>query len=331
MKKRPIAIVTGGAGFIGSHTVDRLLRENYIVRVIDNLVSGRESNLEKHKTDPRLLCEWRDVCKLNKNNALFKGAKYVFHFAGIGDLIPSIENPEKYMMNNVQGTVKVLECSRENKIKKFVYAASSSCYGLAKIPTKENHPIKPEYPYALSKYLGEESAFHWKKIYDLPVNSIRIFNAYGTRVRTTGAYGAVFGVFLKQKLAGKPFTVVGNGKQKRDFIYVSDVANAFLLAAKTKLVGKIWNLGSGKPQSVNKLIEILKGDVVYIPKRPGEPECTYADITKIKKDLAWKPKIKFKKGVELMLKEIESWRDAPLWDAKKIQKATQSWFKYLKK
>lgn len=331
MKKRPIAIVTGGAGFIGSHTVDRLLRENYIVRVIDNLVSGRESNLEKHKTDPRLLCEWRDVCKLNKNNALFKGAKYVFHFAGIGDLIPSIENPEKYMMNNVQGTVKVLECSRENKIKKFVYAASSSCYGLAKIPTKENHPIKPEYPYALSKYLGEESAFHWKKIYDLPVNSIRIFNAYGTRVRTTGAYGAVFGVFLKQKLAGKPFTVVGNGKQKRDFVYVSDVANAFLLAAKTKLVGKIWNLGSGKPQSVNKLIEILKGDVVYIPKRPGEPECTYADITKIKKDLGWKPKIKFKKGVELMLKEIESWRDAPLWDAKKIQKATQSWFKYLKK
>ena len=303
MKKRPIAIVTGGAGFIGSHTVDKLLRENYIVRVIDNLVSGRESNLEKHKTDPRLLCEWRDVCKLNKNNALFKGAKYVFHFAGIGDLIPSIENPEKYMMNNVQGTVKVLECSRENKIKKFVYAASSSCYGLAKIPTKENHPIKPEYPYALSKYLGEESTFHWKKIYDLPVNSIRIFNAYGTRVRTTGAYGAVFGVFLKQKLAGKPFTVVGNGKQKRDFVYVSDVANAFLLAAKTKLVGKIWNLGSGKPQSVNKLIEILKGDVVYIPKRPGEPECTYADITKIKKDLAWKPKIKFKKGVELMLKE----------------------------
>ncbi len=331
MKKRPIAIVTGGAGFIGSHTVDRLLRENYIVRVIDNLVSGRESNLEKHKTDPRLLCEWRDVCKLNKNNALFKGAKYVFHFAGIGDLIPSIENPEKYMMNNVQGTVKVLECSRENKIKKFVYAASSSCYGLAKIPTKENHPIKPEYPYALSKYLGEESTFHWKKIYDLPVNSIRIFNAYGTRVRTTGAYGAVFGVFLKQKLAGKPFTVVGNGKQKRDFVYVSDVANAFFLAAKTKLVGKIWNLGSGKPQSVNKLIEILKGDVVYIPKRPGEPECTYADITKIKKDLAWKPKIKFKKGVELMLKEIESWRDAPLWDAKKIQKATQSWFRYLKK
>ena len=331
MKKRPIAVVTGGAGFIGSHTVDKLLRENYIVRVIDNLVSGRESNLEKHKTDPRLLCEWRDVCKLNKNNALFKGAKYVFHFAGIGDLIPSIENPEKYMMNNVQGTVKVLECSRENKIKKFVYAASSSCYGLAKIPTKENHPIKPEYPYALSKYLGEESAFHWKKIYDLPVNSIRIFNAYGTRVRTTGAYGAVFGVFLKQKLAGKPFTVVGNGKQKRDFVYVSDVANAFLLAAKTKLVGKIWNLGSGKPQSVNKLIEILKGDVVYIPKRPGEPECTYADITKIKKDLAWKPKIKFKKGVELMLKEIESWRDAPLWDAKKIQKATQSWFRYLKK
>jgi len=331
MRKRPIAVVTGGAGFIGSHMVDRLLRSNCAVRVIDNLVSGRESNLAKHRKDPKLLCEWHDVCKLKKNASLFKEAEYVFHFAGIGDLIPSIENPEKYMMNNIQGTIKVLECARKNKIKKFVYAASSSCYGLAQTPTKENHPIKPEYPYALSKYLGESSALHWQKIYDLPVNSIRIFNAYGTRVRSTGAYGAVFGVFLKQKLAGRPFTVVGNGRQKRDFIYVSDVANAFFLAAKTKLVGKIWNLGSGEPQSINRLVEILQGDVVYIPKRPSEPGCTYANITKIKKDLAWKPKIKFKRGVELMVKEIESWRDAPLWDAKKIQKATQLWFKYLKK
>jgi UDP-glucose 4-epimerase len=331
MSKKPIAVVTGGAGFIGSHMVDRLLQSNYSVRVIDNLVSGRKSNLKHHSKNPKLSCEWRDICKLKTNASLFKDAKYIFHFAGIGDLIPSIDNPEKYMTNNVQGTIRILECARRNQIKKLVYAASSSCYGLAKIPTKEKHPINPQYPYALSKYLGECSAFHWKKIYNLPVNSIRIFNAYGTRVRTTGVYGAVFGVFLKQKLEGKPFTVVGSGKQKRDFVYASDVANAFLLAAKTKLVGKIWNLGSGNPQSINKLIEILGGDVVHIPKRPGEPNCTYANIAKIKKDLAWKPKIKFKKGVELMLKEIESWKNAPLWDAKKIEKATQSWFKYLAK
>ena len=250
-----------------------------------------------------------------------RGADYVLHFAGIGDIVPSIERPIEYMDTNVQGTVRVLECARHAGVRKFVYAASSSCYGLAAVPTREEHPIAPQYPYALSKYQGEQAAFHWHRVYRLPVNSIRIFNAYGTRVRTTGAYGAVFGVFFKQKLAGKPFTVVGDGTQKRDFLYASDVAAAFLLAAESDKTGEIWNLGAGNPQSVNRLVELIGGPVVHIPKRPGEPDVTWADISKITRDLGWRPRIGFEQGVAWMMAEIDNWRDAPLWDAEFDQKS----------
>jgi UDP-glucose 4-epimerase len=215
------------------------------------------------------------------------------------------------------------------KVQKLVYAASSSCYGLAATPTREDHPIAPRYPYALSKYLGEQACFHWHKVYGLPVNSIRIFNAYGTRVRTTGAYGAVFGVFFKQKLEGKPFTVVGDGTQKRDFLYATDVAEAFRLAAVTDNTGDIWNLGAGNPQSVNHLVDLLGGEKVYLPKRPGEPDCTWADITKITRDLGWRPRVSFEEGVARMAKDIEAWRDAPLWDPQSIAEATKTWFQYL--
>ena len=146
------------------------------------------------------------------------------------------------MKTNVQGNARVLEACRYNNVKKLVYAASSSCYGLANTPTCEKHPINPMYPYALSKYLGEQTCFHWNKVYKLPVNSICIFNAYGPRVRTTGVYGAVFGVFLKQKLENKPLTVVGDGEQSRDFIFVTDVAEAFLAAAQTEITGERFNL-----------------------------------------------------------------------------------------
>src|SRR5262249_44707040 len=176
--------------------------------------------------NPALACSWRDIRSLAPDDPVLGGAKYVFHLAGIGDIVPSIERPTEYMEVNVQGTVRVLECARRAGVKKFVYAASSSCYGVAAIPTSEDHPIQPQYPYALSKYQGEQAALHWHNVYGLPVNSICIFNAYGRRVRTTGAYGAVFGVFLRQKLAGKPFTVVGDGSQRRDFVYVTDVASA---------------------------------------------------------------------------------------------------------
>jgi UDP-glucose 4-epimerase len=329
MTSRSIAVVTGGAGFIGSHMVDLLLERGYIVRVIDNLCGGRETNLAHHAGNVDLTLDKLDIRDLKAESEIFSGARYIFHFAAIGDIVPSIEKPLEYMSTNVQGTVHVLECARHSEIEKLIYAASSSCYGLADIPTREDHPIHPQYPYALSKYQGEEAVFHWHKVYGLPVNSLRIFNAYGTRVRTTGAYGAVFGVFFKQKLEGKPFTVVGDGTQRRDFVYVTDVAEAFLASAENKQVGEIYNVGAGNPQSVNRLVELLGGEVVYLPKRPGEPDCTWADIAKITTQLGWTPKVSFEEGVSRMVAEIENWRDAPLWEPENIAEATRVWFKYM--
>jgi UDP-glucose 4-epimerase len=326
---REIAVVTGGAGFIGSHMVDVLLAQGCRVRVIDNLSGGRIANLAHHATNSELSFEERDIRDLAPDSSLMRGAHYVFHFAGIGDIVPSIEHPIEYMDTNVQGTVHVLEAARHARVRKFVYAASSSCYGLAATPTREDHPIAPQYPYALSKFQGEQAAFHWHKVYRLPVNAIRIFNAYGTRVRTTGAYGAVFGVFFKQKLAGKPFTVVGDGTQRRDFIYATDVAEAFLLAGRTDKTGEIWNLGAGNPQSINRLVELIGGPIVHIPKRPGEPDVTWADIGKITVDLGWRPRIAFEEGVARMMAEIDKWHDAPLWDPESIKKATTTWFEAL--
>jgi UDP-glucose 4-epimerase len=325
----PVAVVTGGAGFIGSHMVDLLVQRGFEVRVIDNLAGGRKDNLAHHAANSRVSAEFRDIREYEPDDALFRGARYVFHFAGIGDIVPSIEKPTEYLSTNVQGTVRMLECARTAGTAKFVYAASSSCYGIAEVPTTEQHPIAPQYPYALSKYLGEQAVVHWHRVYKLPVNSIRIFNAYGTRSRTTGAYGAVFGVFLRQKLAGRPYTVVGDGSQRRDFIYVTDVAEAFLRAAETELAGRIYNVGAGNPQSVNRLVELLGGQVVHIDKRPGEPDCTWAEISRIKEELGWSPRVSFEEGVSRIVADIEYWRDAPLWDASSISKATESWFKYL--
>jgi UDP-glucose 4-epimerase len=331
MSGKQVAVVTGGAGFIGSHVVDLLLERGNEVRVIDNLVGGREINLAQHKGNTKLHFLKADIRAIEPGASVFKDAGCVIHFAGIGDIVPSIEQPMEYMSVNAQGTVQVLECAREAGVAKFVYAASSSCYGLAETPTREDHPIRPKYPYALSKYHGEQAALHWHAVYGLPVNSIRIFNAYGTRSRTSGAYGAVFGVFLRQKIGGKPFTVVGDGKQSRDFLYVTDVAAAFVAAASTPLTGKIWNLGAGNPQPVNRLVELLGGDVVYIPKRPGEPDVTYADITAITRDLDWRPQVSFEDGVGKILEQIDYWREAPLWDPQSIAQASKVWFKYMAK
>ena len=327
--KKKKAVVTGGAGFIGSHMVDFLLKKNFIVNVIDDLSGGRIQNIKQNLKNKCFNFRKIDICKLKPNHKFFDKCDYVFHFAGKGDIVPSIENPTNYINTNVLGTVKVLEAARKAKVKKFVYAASSSCYGLAKTPTSEIHKIDPLYPYAMSKYQGEKLCFHWHKLYKLPVNSIRIFNAYGPRVRTTGAYGAVFGVFLKQKLENKPFTVVGNGNQKRDFVFIADVVNAFYKAALNNTSGQIFNLGSGKPESVNELVKILGGKKIYIPKRPGEPNITCADTRKIRKVLNWSPKTKFRVGVNEMLKDINNWRSAPLWNSLSIKKATKFWFYFM--
>lgn len=328
---QPLAVVTGGAGFIGGHMVDLLVAEGFRVNVIDNLVGGRTQNLAHHEGNAAVTLDTRDLRAIPADDPVWAGADYVFHFAGIGDIVPSIDRPLDYMSANVMGTVHALEGARHAKVKKFVYAASSSCYGMTEeLPTTESAPIRPEYPYALSKYQGEQAVLHWGEVYQLPVNVIRIFNAYGTRSKTTGAYGAVFGVFLAQKIANKPFTVVGDGTQRRDFLFVTDVARAFYLAATTSRVNEIYNLGAGNPQTVNRLVELLGGDVVHLPKRPGEPTCTWADISKIQRDLGWKQLVPFEEGVARMLAQIDYWKNAPVWDQQSIAAATKNWFDFLK-
>lgn len=324
-----IAVVTGGAGFIGSHMVDLLVARGIKVRVIDDFSGGRRENLASHRGNSAVEVFEQDVRSLVPGNECFADATYVFHFAGIGDIVPSIERPADYMSVNVQGTVSVLECARLAGIRKFVYAASSSCYGLAAVPTAEGHAILPRYPYALSKYQGEQAAFHWHSLYGLPVNSLRIFNAYGPRARTSGAYGGVLGVFLRQKIEGVPFTVVGDGAQCRDFVYVTDVAKAFLAAAESPNVGRVYNLGAGNPQSVNRLVELLHGGVEYIPRRPGEPDVTWADIRLIGAELGWRPETSFEEGIARIVSDIDYWRDAPLWGRESIANATRTWFEFM--
>ena len=330
MKRVKTAVITGAAGFIGSHMVDLLLTNGYCVKGIDNFSAGRTENLDHQRSDPNLSLIDCDIRNSEECREILKGTDYIFHFAGIADIVPSIERPVDYVSVNLMGTINLLEAARAANVKKFVYTASSSCYGLTQVlPTSEDADIIPEHPYALSKAMGEEAVMHWGKVYGLPVVSIRIFNAYGPRSRTTGAYGAVFGVFLAQKLAGKPFTVVGDGKQSRDFLYVTDVVRAFLLAAESSHEQRIYNLGAGNPQTINRLVELLEGPVVHVPKRPGEPDCTWADITRIKSELKWEPQISFEEGVNNMLGQIENWSDAPIWDVESIKSATETWFSTL--
>jgi len=324
-------LVTGGGGFIGSHLVDKLLenRRN-TVYVIDNFVTGRFSNLNyKNK---KLKIFNHDIRNYNlKFENFFKNIDTVFHLAGLADLVPSIVNPDQYLSTNVFGTLNVLRASYKHGIKKIVYAASASCYGIAnKIPTDENSIIKTEHPYSLSKKMGEDLISHWSKVYGIQSVSLRLFNVYGPRSRTTGAYGAVFGVFLAQKLNNKPLTIVGNGKQTRDFVYVEDVAEAFIKALKVKKNFEIINIGSGKEVSINYIAHLISDKKIFIPRRPGEPNRSLADISKAKKILEWTPSVNIEKGIEIMLKNINFWKDAPLWDKNSISKATKVWFKYLK-
>ena len=325
-------LVTGGAGFIGSHLVDKLLSEGYQVIAIDNLSTGQSENLRQHEDNPNFSLIQTDIVNLDSIIGYFRDIDWVFHLAALADIVPSIQRPYDYFRSNVDGTFSVLEASRKMKVKRFIYAASSSCYGIPDIyPTPETAEIRTEYPYSLTKYLGEQLVLHWGNVYGLPVLSLRFFNVYGPRARTSGAYGAVFGVFLAQKLHGKPFTVVGDGTQTRDFIYVTDVADACVMVAESNLACEVMNVGSGNTYSINHLVELLDGDVVYIPKRPGEPDRTHADITKIQKLLGWKPKVSFEEGVQILLDDIDKWKKAPVWTPEKIEKETKDWFLYLSK
>ena len=296
------SVVTGGAGFIGSNLVDHLVRIDHKVIVLDNFVSGKKANLAHHKKkDVKIIMV--DISKSKNLDKYFKKVDYVFHLAGLAEIIPSIKNPKKYFNTNVLGTLKVVEAAKRVGVKKLIYAASSSCYGSPKnLPTSEKEKIDIKHPYGLTKFLGEQLVLKYATNFNMPNISFRFFNVYGPRLNMSGQYSAVFGNFLKQKKNNKPLTIVGDGKQTRDFIHVDDLTNAFIKVAKSRLVNKIYNLGSGKEISINKIANLFGGKKTFIPKRPREPKRSLANISKIKKDINWKPTITIQEGIKRLLK-----------------------------
>jgi UDP-glucose 4-epimerase len=323
-------VVTGGAGFIGSHLTERLLAEGHEVHVLDDFSTGRVANLARLEPSARLHVHELDVSRFELVRPLLRGVSHVYHLAALADIVPSIEHPLEYTRANVDGTVAVLEAARLEQVERFVYTSSSSCYGIAEqLPTPESAPCRPQYPYALTKYMGEQAAMHWSQVYGLPTVALRLFNVYGPRSRTNGTYGAMFGVFLAQKLAGQPFTVVGDGTQSRDFTFVTDVVDAFVRAGDSSLSGVAFNVGTGAPTSVNRIVEILGGDAVHLPKRPGEPDCTHADASAITAALGWRAQVSIEQGIARLLAHIDEWRHAPVWTPTSIADATSSWFLHL--
>ncbi len=325
-------IVTGGAGFIGSHLTERLLAQGDEVHVLDDFSTGRPGNLAHLGASARLRVHEVDVSRFDEVRPLVQGAQRVYHLAALADIVPSIEQPLDYTRANIDGTVAMLEAARQAGVERFVYTASSSCYGLAEqYPTPESAPCRPQYPYALTKYLGEQAVMHWAQVYGMSAMALRLFNVYGPRSRTHGSYGAMFGIFLAQKLAGKPYTVVGDGTQTRDFTYVTDVVDAFVRAGESTCSGVAMNVGTGTPVAVNRIVELLGGEAVHVPKRPGEPDCTHADTSTIARELGWQARVSIEEGVARLLAHIDDWRSAPVWTPASIADATAAWFRHLAK
>ena len=299
------AIVTGGAGFIGSHLVNELVKKKYKVVVLDNLSSGTLKNLKSVKDKIKFF-----KCDLSKNKNLgkyFNKADYIFHLAGLVQNSPNKTNLKKYYQANVLGTLNVLNAARNTKIKKFIYAASASCYGNPnEIPTSEKAEINPLSPYAKTKWISERIVMDWFKNYKFPTVSLRFFNVYGSRARIDGPYSGVIGIFIKQKKNKKPFTIVGNGKQTRSFVHVSDVVKAILKAGKCKAKGEIFNVGSQTSIEINKIAKILGGKKINLPQRKGETKYSSANIKKIKKVLNWKPTVSIKSGLIALMQERET-------------------------
>ncbi|TSC68092.1 MAG: NAD-dependent epimerase/dehydratase [Parcubacteria group bacterium Gr01-1014_72] len=291
-------VVTGGAGFIGSHLVDALVLKGFEVHAIDNLVAGKRENVNS-----KAVLHTADIRDLEAIRSIIAGARYVFHLAALPRVQFSIKHPRETNEANVGGTLNVLIASAEAKVKRFVYGSSSSAYGgQTTLPLREGMTPHPKSPYGLQKLIGEEYCRVWSAVYDLPTVSLRYFNVYGPGQPSEGAYALVIAKFLKQRQEGKPLTITGDGKQTRDFTHVRDVVRANLLAAKSPKVGKgeVINIGAGRNVSVNRIAELIGGPTEYISERL-EPKDTLADNTLAKKLLGWEPTVAIEEGIaELM-------------------------------
>ncbi len=297
MKKTKV-VVTGGAGFIGSHLVNLLIKKGYEVIVVDNLLSGKKENINKKVEFYKV-----DIRETKKLEKIFSGAKFVFHLAAIPSVQYSIENPDETNAVNANGTLSVLIAAKRSGVKRVIYSASSSVYGDVKeLPTKETAEASPKSPYALQKYIGEQYCKLFSEIYALETVRLRYFNVYGRGQSSTGAYASVLAKFLDLKKKNQTLTIFGDGMQTRDFVNVLDVAMANVLAAESKKVGKgeAINIGTGKKTSVKEIARIIGGEIKYLPPRI-EPKDSLADIRNAKNLLNWKPQINLKSGISQLL------------------------------
>lgn len=294
-------LVTGGAGFIGSHLVDKLIEQNHHVLVVDNLSTGKKENL-----DPEADFYQLDICDFEKIKPLFKGVDGVFHLAAIPRVPISVQDPVLTSKVNILGTINVFKAAIDNKVKRIVFASSSSVYGNQKtLPLEETMAPNPLSPYGAQKLTGEQFAKLFTALYGVPIISLRYFNVYGPRIDFDSDYSLVLGKFLKLKSENKPLTIFGDGEQTRGFCYIDDVVGANIKAMKSEKIrgGEVINIGQENSYSINFLTQLIGGEVQYLPPRPADPLNTKADISLARELLDWEPEVDFKDGVE----KVKNW------------------------
>lgn len=298
---KPLAVVTGGAGFIGSHLTERLLKDGFQVTVLDDLSTGDPTYVNKHARFVQ-----GSICDLSLVSETLQDATYVFHLAALPRIQPSFDLPLEHEAVNVIGTINcLLAVKGSRRLKKFVYSASSACYGTPdELPTTENAAIRPLSPYALQKYSAEQYVLMFSERFSIPAVALRYFNVYGPRSFNAknpfNAYSSVIGIFDHQKRSGIALTVTGDGSQKRDFVHVYDVVDANIRAALSDRRGEVYNVGCGAPISVLEIAQLFGGSIEFIPERKGESRITWADNRKLRTQLGWTPTVSLRQGLETM-------------------------------
>ena len=296
------ALVTGGAGFIGSNLVDRLINDGHEVVIVDNMSTGKDENI-----NPKAEIWCVDIADVDEDwDEIFEGVDVVFHTAAKARVQPSIKNPVEFDKTNVGGLINMLDCSRRLGVKRFIYSSSSSVYGnVETTPTPESHKLNPISPYALQKLIGEQYCKLFSELYGLETVCLRYFNVYGERQLLEGAYCLVMGIFARQKLLGEPMTIRGDGEQRRDFTYVGDVvdANVRCMDYPLELNGDVFNIGNGDNRSVNQIADMIGGSRVNV-EPVIEPKETLADNNKAKKILNWNPTTKIEEWMKTYGEEL---------------------------
>ena len=324
-------LITGGAGFIGHHIVKLFIEDRCSVFVIDDYSTGsRQNHIKGVQYFEANISDTGELGRVMTTLAHNRRIDCLIHLAAKASIVPSVKNPKLYHRVNVGGTMSILQLASRLGVKRFIYTASGSCYGIpSEIPTTEQCPIGPQYPYAQTKYNAEQYALNFCEVNGISFISLRLFNVFGPRMCLSGGYGGLFSAILPQRFNNAEIVTIGDGEQSRDFVYVEDVACAFKLAAESDVSRAVFNIGSGKPVSVNeilKLLEIPESQIFRMPDRPGEPRKTQANFSHIKDVLGWQPEVSFADGLKVMIADVEYWRRAKVWTRQESIDSQKEWY-----